>query len=74
MEQLFRKLCKTLDKPIAQNMKFSIKECFTKCEQIRSFLQIWSHLLKKLLMGNFIFFQWPFVVEIVLTEAKDPWQ
>ena len=25
----------------------------SKCEQIRSFLQICSHLLKKLLMGNF---------------------
>ena len=37
-------------------MKFSIKDFFSECEQIRSFLQIWSHLLKKFLMENFIFF------------------
>ena len=35
--------------------KFSIKEFFSKCEQIRSFLRIWSHLLTKSLMENFIF-------------------
>ena len=39
----------------AQNMKFSIKDFFSKCDQIRSFLRIWSHLLKKSLMENFIF-------------------
>ena len=38
-----------------QKMKFSIKGLFSKCDQIRSFLQIWSHLLKKSLMKNFIF-------------------
>ena len=32
----------------AQKMKFSIKDFFSKCDQIRSFLRIWSHLLKKL--------------------------
>ena len=31
----------------AQKMKYSIKDFFSKCDQIRSFLQIWSHLLKK---------------------------
>ena len=36
-------------------MKFSIKDFFSKCDQIRSFLRIWSHLLKKSLMKNFIF-------------------
>ena len=36
-------------------MKFSIKDLFIKWDQIRSFLQIWSHLLKKSLMENFIF-------------------
>ena len=36
-------------------MKFSIKDFFSKCDQIRSFLRIWSHLLKKSLMENFIF-------------------
>ena len=36
-------------------MKFSIKDFFSKCHQIGSFLRIWSHLLKKSLMENFIF-------------------
>ena len=36
-------------------MKFSIKDFLSKCDQIRSFLRIWSHLLKKSLMENFIF-------------------
>ena len=35
-------------------MKFSIKDFFSKCDQIRSFLQIWLHLLKKSLIENFI--------------------
>ena len=49
----------------AQKMKFSIKDFFSKCNQIRSIrsslrsirisLRIWSHLLKKSLMENFIF-------------------
>ena len=36
-------------------MKFPIKDFFSNCDQIRSFLRIWSHLLKKSLMENFIF-------------------
>ena len=36
-------------------MKFSIKDIFSKCDQIRWKLRIWSHLLKKSLMENFIF-------------------
>ena len=39
----------------AQKMKSSIKDFFSKCDQIRSFLRIWSHLLKESLMENFIF-------------------
>ena len=39
----------------SQKMKFSIKDFFSKCDQIRSFLRIWSHLLKKSLMGTFFF-------------------
>ena len=39
----------------AQRMKFSIKDFFSKCDQIDRKLQIWSHLLKKSLMENFIF-------------------
>ena len=35
-------------------MKFSIKDFFSKCDQIRRKLRIWSHLLKKFLMENFI--------------------
>ena len=38
-----------------QKMKFSIKDFFSKCDQIRSPLWIWSHLLKKSLIKNFIF-------------------
>ena len=37
-------------------MKFSIKVFFSKYDQIRSFLRIWPHLLKKSLIDNFIFF------------------
>ena len=40
---------------VAQKMKFSITDFFSKCDQIRSFLRIWSHLLKKSVMENFIF-------------------
>ena len=39
----------------AQKLKFSIKDFFSKCDLIRSFLRIWSLLLKKSLMVNFIF-------------------
>ena len=48
---LFRLLLYALHK----KMKFSIKEFFSICEQTRKKLQIWPHLLKKLLMENFIF-------------------
>ena len=36
-------------------MKFSINDFFIKCDQIHSFLQILSHLMKKSLVENFIF-------------------
>ena len=39
----------------AQKMKFSIKDFFRKCDQIRRKLRIWSHLLKKSFIENFIF-------------------
>ena len=39
----------------AQKMKFSIKDSFSKYDQTRRKLRIWSHLLKKSLMENFIF-------------------
>ena len=41
---------------IAQIMKFLFKDFFRKRDQIRSFLRIWSHLLKKSLIENFIFY------------------
>ena len=37
-------------------MQFSIKDFFSKCDQIRKRLRIGSYLLKKSLMENFIFF------------------
>ena len=39
----------------AQKMKFSINDFFSKYDQIRSFLWIWSHFLKKSWIENFIF-------------------
>ena len=39
----------------AQKMKFSINDFFSKCDQISSFLRIWSYLMKKSLMENFTF-------------------
>ena len=33
-----------------QKMKFSIEDFFSKCDQIRSFLRIWSNLLRKSLI------------------------
>ena len=36
-------------------MKFSITDFLSKCDQIRSFLWIWSHLPMKSLIENFIF-------------------
>ena len=38
-----------------QKIKFSIKGFFSKCDQIRRKLRIWSHLLKKSLMEDFVF-------------------
>ena len=40
----------TTESPIAQKMKFSIMDFFSKCA-----VRIWSHLLKKSLMENIIF-------------------
>ena len=34
----------------AQKMKLSVKDFLSKCDNIRSFLWIWSHLLKKSLI------------------------
>ena len=48
IERLFE-LCNT-----AQKMKFSIKDFFSKYDQIRRKLWIWFYLLRKSLMENFI--------------------
>ena len=57
-KQLLRKL-DSLRAPLlifnsfaAQKMKSSIKVFFSKCDQIRRKLRIWSHLLKKSLILN----------------------
>ena len=39
-------------------MKFHIKDFFLKCDKIGNFRRIWSHLLKKSFMLNFIFIEW----------------
>ena len=47
---------RVLNMPLAlQKKAFSIKDFFSKCDHIRRKLHIWSHLLKKSLMENFIF-------------------
>ena len=47
-------------------MKFSIKDFFSKFDQICSFLRIWSYLLKETLMGLFIFCAVVFLFMILL--------
>ena len=46
----------SVDPITAQKMKFSMKDFLSKYDQIRSFLRIWSYLLKTTLMENFIFY------------------
>ena len=47
--------CYNVYDSLHKKMKFSITDFFSICDQIRSFLLIWSHLLKKSLMENFTF-------------------
>ena len=49
------KVLESSDLNTAQKLKFSIKDFFSKCDQIRMKLRICSHLLKKSLMEKFIF-------------------
>ena len=44
-----------LDINTAQNIKFSIKDFFSNCDQIRSFMRNWSYLLKEILYGKLHF-------------------
>ena len=46
---------RTIERTLLEKMKYSIENFFSKCDQIHSFLRIWSHLLTKSLMENFIF-------------------
>ena len=48
-------LCSSAVFHTAQKMKFSIKDFFSKCDQICRKMRIWSHLLRKSLLENFIF-------------------
>ena len=58
-----------------QKIKFSIKDFFSKCDQIHSFLRLWSHLLKKFLIKKIIFcavgFSGPHSSIRTETECKD---
>ena len=46
----------------AQKLNFAITDFFSKCDQICSFLRIWSHLLKKSVKENSFFEQaWYFI-------------
>ena len=51
-------------------MTFSIKDFFSKCNQILSFLRIWSRLLKKSLIENFIFC----AVILIFSTLQKIWQ
>ena len=57
----------------AQTMKFSIKDFFSKCDQIHSFLRIWSRFLQKSLMENFIFCA-AYLVIFAKSSILDVWQ
>ena len=52
-------------------MKFSIKDFFSKCDQIRNFLGIWSHLLKKSIMENFIFCALTVIIDRVIINIRE---
>ena len=54
-------------------MKFSIRDFFSKCDQIRRKLRIGSHLLKKSLMENFIFRAVVFVPLSMEQYENTPW-
>ena len=50
-------------------MEFSIKDFFSKCDQIRRNLRIWSYLQKKSLMEKFIFCIVEVVHDVILFHA-----
>ena len=48
------KVTKTFGHISLHPLQFYIKDNFIKCDQIHIFMRIWSHLLKKSVMENFI--------------------
>ena len=52
---LYSLLSSLLAIKVARPLHKKMKDLFSKCDKIRSFLLIWSHLLKKSLTENFIF-------------------
>ena len=58
----------------AQKRKFSIKDFFSKCNQICRKLRIWLHLLKKSFMENFIFCAVYYSVFLQKHSIIDLWQ
>ena len=55
-------------------MKFSNKDFFSKWDQIRRKLRIWSHLLKKSLMKNFMFCAVNKTIKDLITVVETPWE
>ena len=45
--KLLKELMLLISERFYTETKFSIQDLFSKCDQIGSFLQIWSHLLRK---------------------------
>ena len=52
----------------AQTVKFSMKDFFSKFDQILRKLRIWLHLLKDFLMKNFIF--WTVNVDVLYSYTR----
>ena len=64
----------TFGKCALKKMKFFIKDFFNKCDQIRSFLRICSHLRKKPILENLIFCAVVFSRNLTSTSVVSPIQ
>ena len=60
-----------MSQTLHKKMKFFIKDFFSKCYQIRKKPWIWSHLLVKSSMKNFIFLQWNLSTPTASTNTVD---
>ena len=60
----------------AQKIKISIKDIFSKYDQIHRKLRIWSHLLKKSLMENLTFCKRYFqnALIIIMYQSENPFK